>query len=153
MDHYRWDPKSSEIAWSCPSTDWVITLQVCAIGFQRPETEAWWGQSTFLSPNKRGVEIDVIIERPGLKRALVKIKSTERVTEDDVRALQYLGKDISNSEAFCLSLDSTPKRIGKVTFFHWQRGLEEIGLWSQMREVLFIVISNRRILWLRRMKR
>lgn len=77
---------------------------------------------------KDGVEIDLIIERPGLKRALVEIKSTERITEDDVRALQFLGKDISNSEAFCLSLDSTAKKIGTVTCFHWQRGIEEIGL-------------------------
>ncbi len=77
---------------------------------------------------KDGVEIDLIIERPGLKRALVEIKSTERITEDEVRALQHLGKDISNSEAFCLSLDPTPKKIGEVMCFPWQRGLEEIGL-------------------------
>lgn len=77
---------------------------------------------------KDGVEIDLIIERPGLKRALVEIKSTARVTEDDVRALQHFGNDIPNSEAFCLSLDSTPKKIGKAMCFPWQRGLEEIGL-------------------------
>jgi len=77
---------------------------------------------------KDGVEIDLIIERPGLKRALVEIKSTERVTEDDVRALQRLGNDIANSETFCLSLDPTPKKIGQVRCLPWQRGLEEIGL-------------------------
>lgn len=77
---------------------------------------------------KDGVEIDLIIERPGLKRALVEIKSTERVTEDDVRALQRLGNDIANSEAFCLSLDPTPQKIGQVRCLPWQRGLEEIGL-------------------------
>jgi len=77
---------------------------------------------------KDGVEIDLIIERPGLKRALVEIKSTEQVTEDDVRALQRLEKNISNSEALCLSLDPMPKRIGAVRCFTWQRGLEEIGL-------------------------
>jgi len=77
---------------------------------------------------KDGVEIDLIIERPGLKRALVEIKSTEQVTEDDVRPLQHMEKDIANSEAFCLSLDSTAKKIGEVLCFPWQRGLEEIGL-------------------------
>ena len=70
----------------------------------------------------------MIVERPGLKRALVEIKSTERVTEDDVRALQHLGKDIANSKAFCLSLDPTPKKIDEVSCLPWQRGLEEIGL-------------------------
>ncbi len=77
---------------------------------------------------KNGVEIDLVIERPGLKRALVEIKSTARVTEDDVRALQQLGNDIPNSETFCLSLDPTPKRIGAAACFPWLRGLEEIGL-------------------------
>jgi len=77
---------------------------------------------------KDGVEIDLIIERPGLKRALVEIKSTARVAEDDVRALQQLGNDVPNSEAFCLSLDPTPKRIGRAMCFPWPRGLEELGL-------------------------
>ncbi|NUO82720.1 hypothetical protein HUU05_21825, partial [candidate division KSB1 bacterium] len=65
---------------------------------------------------------------PGLKRALVEIKSTARVAEDDVRALQQLGNDVPNSEAFCLSLDPTPKRIGRAMCFPWPRGLEELGL-------------------------
>ncbi len=77
---------------------------------------------------KNGVEIDLIIERPGLKRALVEIKSAERVSEDDVRGLLSLTKDIPDSEAFCLSLDRTPKIIGKAACLPWQRGLEEIGL-------------------------
>ena len=78
--------------------------------------------------SKDDVEIDLIIERPGLKRALVEIKSTERVTDEDVRSLQSLGKDIARSEAFCLSLDPTGKKIGTVWCFPWQRGLGEIGL-------------------------
>ncbi len=77
---------------------------------------------------KDGVEIDLVIERPGLKRALVEIKSTERVTEDDIRSLAGLGKDVANSEAFCLSRDPTPKKIGMVACFPWQQGLIEIGL-------------------------
>ena len=77
---------------------------------------------------KDGVEIDLIIERPGLKRALVEIKSTERATEDDVRSLERLGKDIPNSEALCFTCDPIPKKIGRVSCFHWQRGLTEIGL-------------------------
>jgi predicted AAA+ superfamily ATPase len=77
---------------------------------------------------KDGVEVDLIIERPGLKRALVEIKSTEQVTEDEVRALQRVGKDVANSEAFCLSLDPASKKIGHVLCLPWQRGLEAIGL-------------------------
>ena len=92
--------------------------------------QSYAGKDTHISylRTKDGVEIDVIVERPGLKRALIEIKSTERVTDDDVRGLQLLGKDISNSEAFCFSLDPTAKKIGEVKCFPWQRGLEEIGL-------------------------
>lgn len=76
---------------------------------------------------KDGVEIDLIIERPGLKRALVEIKSTERVTEDDLRPLQSISKDISNSEAFCLSRDPIPKKINNILCLPWQQGLIELG--------------------------
>lgn len=76
---------------------------------------------------KDGVEIDLIIERPGLKRALVEIKSTERVSEDDLRPLQSISKDISNSEAFCLSRDPIPKKINNILCLPWQQGLIELG--------------------------
>lgn len=77
---------------------------------------------------KDGVEIDLVIERPGLKRALVEIKSTERVGPDEVRSLKRLSPDIPNAEAFCLSLDQTPKKIDGVSCLPWQRGLAELGL-------------------------
>lgn len=77
---------------------------------------------------KDGVEIDLILERPGDKRALIEIKSSNRIMEDDVRALNSLGKDISNSESFCLSLDPTPKKLGRVLCLPWQKGLEALGL-------------------------
>ncbi|MGH7798763.1 MAG: ATP-binding protein [Candidatus Binatia bacterium] len=77
---------------------------------------------------KDGVEIDLVIERPSLKRALVEIKSTERVADDDLRSLIHLGKDVTNSEAFCLSRDPNAKKIGAVSCFPWQQGLIEIGL-------------------------
>lgn len=77
---------------------------------------------------KDGVEIDLIVERPGLKRALVEIKSTERVGPEEVRALKRLGPDIPNAEAFCLSLDPAPKVIDGVSCLPWKRGLAELGL-------------------------
>ena len=77
---------------------------------------------------KDGVEIDLIIERPGMKRALLEIKSTERVGPDDVRSLKRIAPDIPNSEAFCFSLDATPKKVDGVHCLPWERGLKEIGL-------------------------
>jgi predicted AAA+ superfamily ATPase len=77
---------------------------------------------------KDGVEVDLIIERPGMKRALVEIKSTSRVGPDDVRALKRLSPDIPHSEAFCLSLDPAAQKIEGVRCLPWARGLEELGL-------------------------
>jgi len=77
---------------------------------------------------KDGVEIDLIMERPGMKRALVEIKSTERITDEDIRSLTNLGKDVPNSEAFCLSRDPTAKKIGAVSCLPWQEGLVQLGL-------------------------
>ncbi|MBI2119912.1 MAG: ATP-binding protein [Elusimicrobia bacterium] len=77
---------------------------------------------------KDGVEIDLIIERPALKRALVEIKSTDRIMPEDVRSLKTIASDIPNSEAFCLSLDPIAKKIEKVHCLPWFRGLEELGL-------------------------
>lgn len=63
-----------------------------------------------------------------MKRALVEIKSTERVQRDDIRALKRLSPDIPNSEAFCLSLDPIAKKIEGIRCLPWPRGLEELGL-------------------------
>ena len=72
---------------------------------------------------KDGVEIDVIIERPGIKRALVKIKSTERITDEDIRSLLILGKDVPNSEAICLSRDPTAKKSAPFPAYRGKRVL------------------------------
>lgn len=78
---------------------------------------------------KDNVEIDLIVERPGQKRALIEIKSTENVKEDDVKPLQGISKDFDNSEAFCFSLDKVPKRFGNVLAIHWTEGLKVLDLW------------------------
>ncbi len=75
-----------------------------------------------------GVEIDLIIERPGLKRAAVEIKSATTITQRDLRGLLTLGKDIPDCERFCLSNDTTPKIIEGVYCLPWQTGLVELGL-------------------------
>lgn len=74
------------------------------------------------------VEIDLIIERPGMKRAAVEIKSTSTITKSVLRGLLSLGKDIPNCELFCFSVDNTPKIIEGVHCLPWQTGLVEVGL-------------------------
>jgi len=77
---------------------------------------------------KDDVEVDLIIERPGEPRALIEIKSTERISEDDVRSLARMGKDVPNSTRFCFSLDRIPKIINGVGCLPWWDGLKELGL-------------------------
>jgi len=81
--------------------------------------------ATYRSPY---VELRLIVERPGLPRALIEITSKELVDERDLRHLEGLGRNVSNSEMFCFSRDPHPKRIGGVTCLPWQKGLREIGL-------------------------
>ncbi len=77
---------------------------------------------------KDGAEIDLILDRPGLPRALVEIKSKERISTEDTAPLDRLARDIRRSEAFCLSRDPHRKRIGSVSCLPWRVGLKELGL-------------------------
>jgi uncharacterized protein len=75
-----------------------------------------------------GVEIDLIIERPGLKRAAIEIKSTTQVRKGDLRGLLSLGRDIPHCDLYCFSLDPIPKVIEGIHCLPWYAGLEELGL-------------------------
>jgi hypothetical protein len=77
---------------------------------------------------KDGVEIDLVIERPGKKRALIEIKSSSLITEHDLKPLQGILADIPNSEAYCFSNDPIPKKFNNITALHWQDGLVNLGL-------------------------
>lgn len=82
----------------------------------------------FYLRTKDGAEIDLIVERPGGKLALVEIKSTDHVDERDVRDLSRFLPDFLNAEAFCFSMDQVRKKIGGVLAVPWQLGLKELGL-------------------------
>lgn len=76
---------------------------------------------------KDNAEIDLIVERPAMPVALIEIKSTREVTERHILNLKRFRKDFKNSEAFCLSLDTTEKVIDNINILHWRRGLNELG--------------------------
>jgi predicted AAA+ superfamily ATPase len=73
-------------------------------------------------------EIDLIIERPGMPKALVEIKSGDRMGERDVSALNRFLPDMAPAEAFCLSRDMHEKRIDAVWCMPWMKGIERLGL-------------------------
>ena len=75
-----------------------------------------------------GVEIDLVIERPGMPEALIEIKSSERIDERDVRGLARFTPDFSDPLALCISRDPTRMLLDGVLCLHWREALEELGL-------------------------
>lgn len=78
-------------------------------------------------------EIDLVVERPGQPRALIEIKSTEHVAEDDLRSLSRLSADIADSESFCFSRDPHTKVMRGVHCLPWWQGLEALNLQVRQR--------------------
>ncbi|MBI2082460.1 MAG: ATP-binding protein [Deltaproteobacteria bacterium] len=82
----------------------------------------------FYLRTKDDSEIDLIVERPGMPTALIEIKSTDHADERDTRTLERFLPDFKKAEAFCLSRDPWPKKIGSVSVLPWDQGLRELGL-------------------------
>ncbi len=72
------------------------------------------------------LEIDLIIERPGLTTLFIEIKSKDAVTEKDLSTLLNLSAEFGACEAICLSQDPRTKKIKHATVYPWQQGLEAI---------------------------
>lgn len=77
---------------------------------------------------KDRVEVDLIIDRPGLPTVLVEIKSTNNADERDTKNVEHFLKDFPNAIGMVLSLDPFPRKIGNVTVFPWQKGLEALDI-------------------------
>ena len=75
---------------------------------------------------KDGAEIDLIIDRPGESTLCIEIKSSDRVTEMDIRNLISLGSDVPKSDLYCFSRDPIRKQIQNVLCLEWQKGIREI---------------------------
>ena len=75
-----------------------------------------------------GVEIDLVIERPGLPTALIEIKSSGRVDERDVRHLARFTGDFPEPLALCISRDSARMQIDSVLCMHWREAFKELKL-------------------------
>jgi len=76
---------------------------------------------------KDGLEIDLVLDRPGRPTAFIEIKSSDCVTERDLSSLNRFLNDTLAGEGFCLSLDLHEKKIGHVSCFPWTQGLKALG--------------------------
>ncbi len=74
---------------------------------------------------KEGLEVDLLVERPGKKILFIEIKSTEKVDEMQLRTLQRLVSDFGDCEAICFSREPHAKKIHDVTVYPWYMGLKK----------------------------
>lgn len=70
-----------------------------------------------------GVEIDLVVERPGKSKLLIEIKSSDHVHAEQLTSFQKIAADLGDCEAICLSNDKYQKKIGKITVYPWEKGL------------------------------
>jgi predicted AAA+ superfamily ATPase len=75
---------------------------------------------------KSGLEIDLVIERPGKPLAFIQIKSTDTVTERDFSTLRRLLPDFPEAEGFLVSRDRIEQVSDRIRALPWERALEEI---------------------------
>ncbi|MBF0430177.1 MAG: ATP-binding protein [Fibrobacteria bacterium] len=71
-----------------------------------------------------GAEIDLIIDRPGRRKAVIEIKSKELVDGSDISTLNRFKKDGFEGDYFCLSRDPNEKIMKGIHCLHWKQGLE-----------------------------
>lgn len=80
---------------------------------------------SYLSSDR--TEIDLVVERPGEPDLLIEIKSTQRVTKEDYKALQRFAESWDNPvQAQLWSNDSLEKMETNVECRHWQSALKKL---------------------------
>lgn len=72
---------------------------------------------------KSGVEIDLVITRPGKPLALIEIKSSKTAKSEHVSVLEQFLGDFPDAEFFLWSQDPKKQRFGKILALPWWEGI------------------------------
>ena len=72
------------------------------------------------------VEVDLVIERPGIAPLFIEIKSTDEIERTDLSGFIRISKDFGDCVPICLSRDRFCKKLENVTAYFWQDGIKEI---------------------------
>lgn len=70
------------------------------------------------------VEVDLVVERPGLPYLFIEIKSTSHITKESISSFWHLTEEFPNCEAICLSNDPYEKKWDHVRAIPWKEGLK-----------------------------
>jgi predicted AAA+ superfamily ATPase len=74
---------------------------------------------------KDDVELDLIVERPGLPLLCIEIKSSSEVREEKLRSMNRLISDIPNAIGICICQEPIPKQIGAIEVLPWDNALKK----------------------------
>ena len=74
-----------------------------------------------------GVEINLVVKRPGRPLALIEIKSTREVREEHAAGLRSFLPDFPDADFFLFSQDPRPQRMGRIQALPWEMGLVLLG--------------------------
>jgi predicted AAA+ superfamily ATPase len=86
----------------------------------------FWEFSYFATKDR--LEVDLVIDRPGLPLVFIEIKSSVKVNDEHFRHLLKVKKDLPKAEYFLLSQDPINRVSQGIQCLHWQEGLSVLGL-------------------------
>jgi predicted AAA+ superfamily ATPase len=66
-----------------------------------------------------GVEVDLIVERPGRPKLLIEIKSCREVNQKNIHALQKIGEEIGDCEVVYFINEPRRRKVGAATIYPW----------------------------------
>lgn len=85
----------------------------------------------FFLRTKDDAEIDLIIDRPGKNKALIEIKSSNKLLtlqDEKLKSFAALVNIFKNKDAYVLSQNTESRIVEGIYFMHWKAGLDHLGL-------------------------
>ena len=80
----------------------------------------------FYLKTKDGVEVDLIVERPGDSPVFIEIKSSERLDPQAPKKLEKITEKVKNCELRIFCRERKARKVGKVRILPWQEGIKEL---------------------------
>ena len=75
---------------------------------------------------KDGIELDLIIERPGQELLLIEIKSTTSLPDSEISRLENIKKDLPSNKLYFLTQEKTARYLPFCEVLPWKEGIKKI---------------------------
>ena len=73
-----------------------------------------------------GLELDLVVERPGLPLLMIEIKSAQELRAEHLKSLNEIEKEFGNkAEYVCLAQVNNAMKLGNVFVYPWQEGIRK----------------------------